>query len=199
MLLSYRDWVMQETVTLEQVLKYGLILTTALISFSCTELSEYDSQRVQEALNDSLLSTTESWDVTIKMMSDARTRMLIEGSHAVQYHSEENKRTVIEGPVYIQLFDSLGALETEAWSKRAIYHEAEREFELFDSVRVQTVTDRSLYSEYLKYMQESERISSPGFVTIITPKDSITGSGFNGETDLQPYTIYEISGQVTVD
>lgn len=190
---------MQETVTLERILKYGLILITAIISFSCTELSEYDSQRVQAALNDSLISTTESWDVQIKMMNEARTRMLIEGSHAIQYQSEENKRTIIEGPVYIQLFDSLGSLETEAWSKRAIYHEIEKEFELFDSVRVQTVTDRSLYSEYLKYMQESERISSPGFVTIITPKDSITGSGFSGETDLQPYTIYEISGQVTVD
>lgn len=198
MLISYRDWAMPETATLGQF-KYWLILIVSLISISCTELSEYDSQRVEAALNDSLITTTESWDVAIKMMRDARTRMLVEGSHAIQYQSQENKRTVIEGPVYIQLFDSLGNLETEAWSKKAIYHEIEREFELFDSVRVQTVTDRSLYSDYLKYLQESERISSPQFVTIVTPSDSISGHGFTGLTDLSSYTIDQPRGRLIVD
>lgn len=190
---------MPEIATLGQILKYGQFLVVALLFSSCTELSEYDSQQVQAALNDSLLSTTESWDVEMTMLRDANTRMIIEGTHATQYQSEENKRTVIDGPVYIQLFDTLGNLETEAWSKKAIYHETDREFELMDSVRVQTVTDRSLYSEYLKYMQESEKISSPQFVIIITPNDSISGHGFTGQTDLSTYTIEEPRGRLIVD
>ncbi len=199
MLSSYQDWATQETVISERTLKYALLLSIAFISFSCTELSEYDTQQVQAALNDSLITTSESWDVEISLMRKGRTRMIIEGTHSVQYQTEENKRTTIDGPVYVQLFDTTGALETEAWSKEAIYYDIEREFELLDSVRVQTVDDRQLFTEYLKYIQDSDRISSPQFVTIITPTDSISGRGFSGLTDLTSYTITEPRGRLIVE
>lgn len=109
------------------------------------------------------------------------------------------KETHIDGPVYVQLYDSAGVLETEAWSKRAVYLESNSEFELFDSVRVQTVTDRELYSDYLKWSERTDRITSPEFVTIITPSDSIAGRGFNGLTDLSNYTIDEPRGRFLVD
>lgn len=199
MLSSYRDWAMPETVILEHTHKFGLILWVALISISCTELSEYDTQQVQAALNDSLITTSESWNVEISLMREGRTRMIIEGTHSVQYQAEENKRTTIDGPVYVQLFDTTGTLETEAWSKEAVYYDNEREFELLDSVRVQTIDDRQLFTEYLKYIQDSDRISSPQFVTIITPTDSISGRGFSGLTDLTSYTITEPRGRLIVE
>lgn len=199
MLSSYRDWATQETVISEQILKYGLILSVAFICFSCTDLSEYDTQQVQTALNDSLISTSESWDVEISLLREGRTRMIIDGTHSIQYQTEENKRTTIDGPVYVQLFDTTGVLETEAWSKKAVYYDNEQEFELIDSVRVQTVDDRQLFTEYLKYIQDTDRISSPQFVTIITPSDSISGRGFNGLTDLTSYTITEPRGRLIVE
>ncbi|NBC65381.1 MAG: LPS export ABC transporter periplasmic protein LptC [Bacteroidetes bacterium] len=195
----YRDWVMQEIAILEHIYKLVLIFSIALISNSCTELSEYDSQQVQAALNDSLITTTESWDVEISLMRKGRIRMIIDGSHSVQYQSEENKRTTIDGPVYVQLFDTTGTLETEAWSKEAVYYDDIREFELLDSVRVQTIDDRQLFTDYLKYIQDSDRISSPQFVTIITPTDSISGRGFSGLTDLTSYTITEPRGRLIVE
>jgi LPS export ABC transporter protein LptC len=190
---------MQEIAILEHIYKLVLIFSIALISNSCTELSEYDSQQVQAALNDSLITTTESWDVEISLMRKGRIRMIIDGSHSVQYQSEENKRTTIDGPVYVQLFDTTGTLETEAWSKEAVYYDDIREFELLDSVRVQTIDDRQLFTDYLKYIQDSDRISSPQFVTIITPTDSISGRGFSGLTDLTSYTITEPRGRLIVE
>lgn len=199
MLTSYRDWATPGIVISERIRNFWLIPLAAFLAFSCTELSEYDTQQVQAALNDSLITTSESWDVEIALMREGRTRMVIEGTHAVQYQSEENKRTTIDGPVYVQLFDTTGALETEAWSKEAVYFENVREFELLDSVRVQTVDNRRLYTEYLKYIQDSDRISSPQFVTIITPTDSISGRGFSGKTDLTSYTIIEPRGRLIVE
>lgn len=146
-----------------------------------------------------MITTTESWGVEISLMREGRTRMIIEGTHSVQYQTEENKRTTIDGPVYVQLFDTTGTLETEAWSKEAIYYDHEKEFELIDSVRVHAVNNRQLYTEYLKYIQESDRISSPQFVTIITPTDSISGRGFSGLTDLSSYTIIEPRGRLIVE
>ena len=86
-LSSYRDWATPETAILERVLKYSLIFSVAFIFFSCTELSEYDTQQVQTALNDSLITTTESWGVEISLMREGRTRMIIEGTHSVQYQT----------------------------------------------------------------------------------------------------------------
>jgi LPS export ABC transporter protein LptC len=170
-----------------------------ILVLSCTDLSEYDESQVRTSLHDSLIVTTESWDVEMVLMQKGETRMLIEGSYAISYHEEERKHTKIDGPVYVQIYDSLGGVETEAWSKRAVYLEKDGEFELYDSVRVQTHDERFLYSDYLKWSQDTDRITSPYYVTIITPTDSIAGRGFDGLTDLSSYTITEPRGRLIVD
>lgn len=184
----------------KSVIRQILGLTFFLAPFvACTGLSEYDNQQIQSTLNDSLITTTESWDVEMMMTQGGRKRIYIEGSYAINYQTEENKHTDISGPVYVQIYDSTGSVESEAWSKRAIYLETEAEFELYDSVRVETYDNNQLYSEYLKWSQETDRISSPDYVIIITPQDSIAGRGFDGLTDLSDYTIIEPRGRVTLD
>lgn len=197
--ILFRDWEMPATGILARFSAAAILFALFLLFSACSELSEYDSRQIQSALNDSLTTTTESWDVEMKLMQDGRKRILVDGTYAVSYQQCDRKQTNIDGPVYVQLFDSLGALETEAWSKRAVYLETEREFELYDSVRVQTVEDRELYTEYLIWSQDTDRITSPDFVIIITPSDSIAGRGFDGLTDLSSYTITEPRGRVIVD
>lgn len=204
---------MRETVILEPLKKLSpisfsyrlslrLILPLFLISLtvlSCMELSEYDSQQIKTVINDSLITTTESWDVEMVLTQDGQKRIYIEGSYAINYQDEEDKRTNISGPVYVQIYDSTGAIESEAWSKRAIYLEKEAEFELYDSVRVHTIDDRRLYTDFLRWTQNTDEINSPNFVTIITPTDSISGRGFEGVTDLSSYTITEPRGRWLVE
>jgi len=132
-------------------------------------------------------------------MKDGQSRVLIEGSYAISYQMPERKETHIDGPVYVQLFDSTGTVETEAWSKRAIYFDSKSEFELFDSVKVVTKSDRELYSDFLKWSDITDRITSDRIVTIITPTDSISGRGFDGLTDLSSYTIEEPRGRFLVN
>jgi LPS export ABC transporter protein LptC len=190
---------MPETAISVQHPKQPWFIIALLFFVSCTDLSEYDRQQVRTALNDSLIATTESWDVEMTLLQEGKKRMLIEGTHAVNHQSEENKRTHIDGPIYVQLYDSIGNIETEAWSRRAVYYENDGEFELIDSVKVQSGSDRFLYSDYLKYVQQADQISSPYFVTIITPTDSISGRGFEGLTDLSSYTINEPRGRLIVE
>jgi LPS export ABC transporter protein LptC len=199
MRLSYRGLVMRATVILVPRNLLPLFLILFLLAGACSGLSEYDTEQIRSTMNDSLIITTESWDVEMVLLQHGVAKILIEGSYAVSYQSSGRKETHISGPVYVQLFDSLGAVETEAWSKRAIYQEAQNEFELFDSVRVLTNTERELYTEYLIWSQRTDRITSPRFVTIITPTDSIAGRGFDGLTDLSNYTIQEPRGRLLVD
>ena len=199
MLSSYRAWAMPETaISIRNNLTF-LFLFFLIAAVSCTDLSEYDEGQIRSTMHDSLIFTTESWDVQMTLIQEGRTRMYIEGSHAINHQAKERKQTKIEGPVYVQLFDTAGTVETEAWSKRALYLEDDAEFELYDSVRVQTVDNRQLFTEYLKWSQDTDRITSPNFVTIITPTDSISGRGFDGLTDLSSYTISEPRGRLIVD
>lgn len=190
---------MPVTATLEPNKPLLLILLIFCTAAGCTDLSEYDNEQVRSSLNDSLITTTESWDVEMMLMKDGNARIFIEGNRAVSYQSPEKKQTNIDGPVYVQLFDTSGSVETEAWSGRAVYLDSTSEFELYDSVRVQTATNRELYSDYLLWSQETDRITSPRFVTIITPTDSISGRGFDGLTDLSSYTITDPRGRVIVE
>lgn len=175
------------------------MIAGTLLMTGCTELSEFDDSQVQTALNDSLLTTTESWDVDLTILKDGSRQVTIEGSYALNIQEKDREETRISGPVYVQLYDSTGARETEAWSKRAVYHAARNEFELYDSVRVYTADERRLTTEYLKWSQLSDDISSPQFVIIVTPSDSIAGRGFIGTTNLSTYTIEEPRGRLIVD
>lgn len=198
--LSYQGLETQETDTSEPNKRFLLILIVfSFLLSSCGELSDYDSEQVISAMNDSLLTTTESWDVNMTLLENGHRRVLLDGSYAINYQDNERNETRIQGPIYVQIYDSTGSMESEAWSKRAIYHAEDREFELFDSVRVETVKNRQLYSDYLKWTEQSDRIASDRYVTIITPSDSLSGTGFTGKTDLSTYVITDPRGQVIVD
>lgn len=150
-------------------------------------------------MQDSLLSTTESWEIRMTILDDGIQNIQLEGDYAITYDQKERKETKIRGNIYVQLFDSTGTRETEAWSKRANYFADDREFELIDSVRVETAENRRLYTDFLRWSQETDQITSDRFVTIITPSDSLTGSGFSSNTDLTNYVITDLRGRLVVD
>lgn len=163
---------------------------------SCSELSESQTQRVREALDDTLLSSTESYDIEMELMEEGgKTKVRLRGSYAATYRLDEMNETQIDGPVFVQIFDSAGSVKTTATSEWAKYRPEQSEFELFGDVVVRTNDGRRLESEYLKWDQVEDRISTPRFVVVVTPDDSITGNGFEGVNDLSQYTIKNISGR----
>ncbi|MDR8390409.1 LPS export ABC transporter periplasmic protein LptC [Aliifodinibius sp. S!AR15-10] len=171
-----------------------------LLGFSsCGELSDSQTQRVKEALSDTLLSSTETWDVDMELIEKGQKKVRIRGSYAATYTMEEMNETRISGPVFVQVFDSTGTVETRVTANRAVYQPDESIFQLHGDVKVRTITNRRLRSEYLKWNSGDNRVSTPQFVIITTPSDSIAGNGFEGTTDLSEYTIREVTGQVTVD
>jgi LPS export ABC transporter protein LptC len=176
---------------------FSLLLTTGVSA--CSELSKKQAAEVDEALNDSLTSTTESWEVDMDIIEDGFKKMHLTGSYAATYTTKDSNATHIKGPVAVQLYDTTGTITTWASSNRAIYNADEAIFELFGNVKVRTATDRHLESEYLKWMQNDDQITTPEFVIITTPTDSIAGTGFKGTTNLTNYTIHEPKGQVLVE
>lgn len=182
--------------------KCFFLLAIAVIAFfiaSCGDLNQDEAQQVNEALQDSLTSTTETWNLDMEIMEEGLKKIRLTGSYAASYNTEEANETRISGPVHVNVYDSTVSIKTWVDADSAIYRAESSEFELFGDVRVRTRDERRLQSEYLKWEQSKNRISTPRFVIITTPSDSIAGTGFTGESDLSSYTIKQPSGQVSLD
>lgn len=175
----------------------SLIFTAVLAS--CGDLSEKQAEQIDEALKDSLTSTTETWNVDMTIIEDGLKKIRLTGSYAATYNTEKINETRIKGPVNIHVYDSTGSVKTRAFSDRAIYRAEKSIFELYGNVRVNTADDRHLESEYLEWKQSENTINTPKFVIITTPDDSIAGTGFEGTTDLTNYSIKEPKGRVIID
>lgn len=198
--LSFRDWAMLET----DILALHKYITIAccwglLIITGCSELSDYDQQQIERALQDSLLNVTESWDIDMELMEQGQRVIRLQGSYATTFNRNNEKITRIDGPVIIHRFDSLQKVKTKVTCQNAIYYSETASFLFKGNVHVSTVDDRQLRSETLTWSQADNSISTPDFVIITTPTDSIAGSGFNGTADLSEYQIQNVSGRVYVD
>lgn len=167
--------------------------------FSCGDLNKKQASRVTSALEDSLTSTTETWNLDLELMEEGQRRIRLTGSYAASFNTEKTNETRISGPVHVKVYDDTSAVKTWVNADSAIYQAESSQFELYGDVRVRTRDERRLQSEYLKWDQAENKISTPHFVIITTPQDSIAGTGFTGESDLSHYTIKQVSGEVTVD
>ncbi len=178
---------------------FATLLITSSLS-ACGELSQKQSEQIDEALRDSLTSSTETWDMDMEIIEEGSKKVQLWGSYAATFTSKNNKNeTRIKGPVKIHVFDSTGTVKTRVFSDSAVYEPQDAIFEFFGNVRVNTRDRRHLESEFLKWQQGTNQISTPKFIIITTPTDSIAGTGFEGNTDLTDYTIKEPKGRVIVD
>lgn len=170
-----------------------------LAASSCSELSQNEQQQIEEALRDSLLSVTESWNVDMQLIENGRNVVNITGKHAAQYEQEKNKVTKIKGPVSITVYDEQGDTNAVVKSNRAEYESHNMEFRCYGNVRVDAKDNRHLESEYLYWNRNIDSVKTPDFVVITTPSDSIAGTGFKGTLDLSSYSIKNVQGRVKID
>lgn len=174
-------------------------MIVVILIASCGELSEYENKQVEEALSDSLLTLTESWGVNMEIMEEGKLKLKLKGSYAASIKTEQRNITRISGPVYIEIFNEEGQPDTFVNSDSAVYKPDESIFELFGNVFVRAPGDKRLRTQYLKWERAQDRVTTPEFLTIVTPTDSISAIGFEGETDLSSYTLREVTGETVIN
>tara|TARA_R110002126_G_scaffold19675_4_gene73880 strand:+ start:37977 stop:38543 length:567 start_codon:yes stop_codon:yes gene_type:complete len=184
---------MQETDILELPKLIFCILLVFLLA-QCSELSEYDNERIKEALGDSLITSSATKGVSMDIIEDGILKLNLKSSRALTITKDRNKSTYLSGPVEISIFKN-DTLDTEVYADSAVYLPKEARFELFEGVVVRSKNGRVLYSDYLKWLRESDKVNTPGKVLIITETDSIAATGFDGNTDLTNYTLTEVTGK----
>lgn len=200
-LLSFRDLVMRETAILALFRIKSLFFAVAcmFLNVSCGELSEYENQQVDIALGDSLFSTTESWGVNMEILEEERLKLRLKGSYTASIKNETRNITKISGPVFIEIFDENGESETIVHSDSAVYKPDDATFELFGNVEVLAPENKRMNTEYLLWQRNEDKVSTPKALTIVTPSDSISAVGLEGDSDLRNYTLKEVTGETVVN
>ncbi len=173
-------------------------LMSLLLLCSCGELSQQNKQKVNKALADSLASTTQTTDLNMTLIENGLKKVQLSGKYAETYSTSKTNETRISGPVSVEVYDSTHAIKTWASSDSAVYYTNTSEFKLFGNVVIKTRSKKYLYSEYIDWNQADHKITTPQFVTIITPTDSIAGTGFSGTSDLSNYSIQNPTGQISL-
>ena len=197
--LSFPASAMRETVTLVRFSGVLIAFFGVFLISACGELSEYENRQVDEALSDSLFTVTESWGVDMEIMEEEQLKLRLKGSYTASIKDDTRNITKISGPVFIDIFDEEGNLKTYVQSDSAVYRPDEAVFELFGNVYVEAPQQKRLWSEYLKWDRNTDKVSTPEFLTIITPSDSISAVGLDGDADLSNYTLREVTGETIID
>jgi LPS export ABC transporter protein LptC len=179
-----------------RILLFSFLL---ILTAQCGDLSEFENQQVQTALNDSLFTTTESWGVNMEVMEEGELKLRLQGSYTATIKTENRNFTKISGPVFIEIFDEEGDPKTNVESDSAVYQPDRSIFELYGNVYVEAPEEKRLWSEYLKWDRKTDRVSTPEFLTIVTPTDSITAIGLDGDSDLSNYVLREVTGETIVE
>lgn len=177
---------------------FSTALSVALIS--CQDLSEFDTQQIDQVLQADKIGSSESWGFRLNLMDEGRKVLDLEASYAKFVENNEESFTEISGPIFITIYDeATGELQSTITCDSALYRSSVGVFEMYYNVEINTTEEKILRSDYLKWQRFQDRMSTPLFVTFIAPPDSISALGFEGNTDLSEYTLNEGGGTVVID
>lgn len=168
----------------------------------CSDIEDYGRSSSNNTQVDTLLGMSESIQPEIEILEGGRLRTRATAPRGIVRESQGVNKTELYGPpVHVEVYDSLGRVETRIECNEAAYNPQEFRFEFFGDVRVRTGTEATnkLRTERLIWDEEIQEFSSDGFVIITTPADSITGYGFSGTQDLSSYSLGTVTGEFSVE
>lgn len=165
----------------------------------CTDLSDYDRDRVADAIADSLYSVTESQNIQMDLIEDGLRRVTVLAPYSATYERDGDTETRLRDQVNVTVWDTTGAKETSVESRSARYIANRSEFHFEEDVLVETPDGLRLFTDYLEWSQRDRTIYSPDFVIIVTLTDSITGYGLEGTDDLKDYSLSRITGEFVLE
>ncbi|MEX0681363.1 MAG: LPS export ABC transporter periplasmic protein LptC [Balneolales bacterium] len=185
--------------SLHNYIRYVLIYVCSFWFICCTDLSDYDRERVADAIADSLFSVTETQNVQMALIQDGRRTVTVTAPYAATYTRAGQSETELKDSVNVTILDSEGEIHTTVVSETARYFAHVAEFHFKYNVVVLTNDGRRLFTDYLEWSYRNRSVYTPDFVTIVTPTDSITGFGLDGSDDLETYTLTEVTGEFELE
>lgn len=130
----------------------------------------------------------EGWDSIITSTSSGRLTSKIAYAHMKQYNSK--RLVVFDRGVEISFFNDQGQLISVVKGDSALLWQQNENLELFGNVVVNSEEGVDLFSEELKWDDESQLVTAEELVTVITTaNDTIHGVGFESNKAFDKWII----------
>lgn len=136
---------------------------------------------------------------------EGRNRLHMNADYMARHETPDSTWMVLTGAdeqvdrVFVVIFDAEGDTSAVVTSQRIIWHERGRRFVARGDVQADAGEDRSLQSEHLAWAEQTARVSTPGFATISTPTETLSGYGLDADENLSDFTLSRVTGTVLID
>lgn len=151
---------------------------------------------------------SESFNVTYFYSDSARVTAKLEAQHVIEKmepseeeESEEIKLHYFDQGIFIRFFNILGQTTSTVKANSAVLDQEAGIAELKGNVILDNLNSGDkLETEQLFWNQEKDSIyvERDEFIRITTTEQVITGKGLRTNTSFEPYFIYNVSGQFTI-
>ncbi len=111
---------------------------------SCQDLSEFDTQQIDQVLQADKIGSSESWGFRLNLMDEGRKVLDLEASYAKFVENNEESFTEISGPILITIYDeATGELQSTITCDSALYRSSVGVFEMYFKVEINTTEKKS--------------------------------------------------------
>ncbi|MFA7710966.1 MAG: LPS export ABC transporter periplasmic protein LptC [Candidatus Neomarinimicrobiota bacterium] len=163
------------------------ILIVAVIGWGCTDVKHDESAVVDRQYPDQ-----EIWNSNITLTKDGRKRAIVHSAHLTKYN--DHAFVYMDTDVMVDFYNEEERHLSHLTSDTAIVNENTNDLIARGNVVIVSDSGLTLYSEEVRWDHRKERILSEVFVTFVTPDDSLTGVGFESDSDLKNWVIFKPSG-----
>jgi hypothetical protein len=165
----------------------------------------HDSGVTVQSLLEAEGPTSESWDPVMHISENGLPRLKMTAAYMARFETQDSTYLVLSalsdssGQVRVDIFDTQGDSSATVYANRILYFERDRRFEANGHITVQARDDRWLFAEHLAWSEKTARIQTPGFSTIKTPKQTLSGYGLDADENLYDFSMARVSGTVITE
>ena len=172
-------------------MKRSLVL--ALLALLLTACEEKVKPSVLSGVSGRQLPSQESWGSTITFSDSGVVKAVVRAGHIFAY--DNSRVTHLDSGVTVDLFDENGAHTSKLTSVRGSVDEGSNDLEATGNVVVRSDSGTVVYTETMFWDNRRQRIHSPEFVRIVSPRERLQGTGFESDHNLRNYRIFKVTGQ----
>ena len=134
----------------------------------------------------------ESWNTEIILTKNGQKRALVLAGHLTKNNDESTM--VLDEIVDVDFFDAEQSHLSHLKSHQARVNETTNDLLASGNVVVVSDSGETLFTEELRWDHRRERIISEVFITLVSDQDTLTGIGFESDSDLENWIIDKPAG-----
>jgi len=169
-----------------------ILVVVAAISLFLLSCEEKIKPPISLGLSSDIPSQ-ESWNAKITFTDSGKVSGILRAGHIAMY--SDRKFTVLDSNIVIDFYDEQQRHTSILTARRGRVNDITQDFEAHENVVVVSDSGTTLQTEDLYWTNATQKIHTPAYVEITSPKEKLQGHGFESDQHLLHYTIVKVTGQ----